>query len=228
MRQKIAEHMVSSRRTSAHVSTIHEADMTGVVEIRAELKDRFADRGVKLTFLPFVIQAIARGLRRFPALNASIEPSDEPNGAARVRYHSGIHIGVAVALEEGLIVPVLRDADRLSVLEIARATNDLAARARNKTLGPSEVRDGTFTITNPGVFGTLIGTPIIAQPQVAILCLGAIQKRPVVLADRDAIAIRSMAYLSLTFDHRLIDGAVADQFLAAARSTIENREFQID
>jgi pyruvate dehydrogenase E2 component (dihydrolipoamide acetyltransferase) len=216
MRQRIAEHMLASRRASAHVSTIFEVDMT---EVRAR-KDSLAKEykklhAVKLTYMPFIVQAVARGLTKFPALNASVEGKN-------VRYHAQINVGIAVALDEGLIVPVVQQADKGTLVDIARSINDLALRAREKRLQPAEVQGGTFTITNPGVFGGLIGTPIINQPQVGILCIGAIQKRPIVLPDTDTIAARSMAFFSLSFDHRLIDGAVADRFLAEVKSILES------
>jgi 2-oxoglutarate dehydrogenase E2 component (dihydrolipoamide succinyltransferase) len=219
MRQRIAEHMVLSRRTSAHVSSVFEVDMTAVRALKDSLaKDVEERHGARLTYMPFIINAVAAGLRRFPALNASIEGKD-------VRYHGRVHIGVAVALEQGLIVPVIRDADAMGIIEITLAVNDLARRAREKQLKPEEVQGGTFTITNPGVFGSMIGTPIIHQPQVGILCVGAVTKRAVVLPDTDAIAIRSMAFLSLTFDHRLIDGATADRFLAGIKAALEECRF---
>ena len=220
MRRKIAEHMIESRRTSAHVSTIHEADFTEVRKLRDRLRPDFQKRGVKLTYLPFLAQAIARGLAATPELNASIVDDE-------IHYHGDVNLGVAVSIEDGLIVPVLRRAQDLSIFEIADGIRDLAERARSKKLQPDEVQGGTFTLTNPGVFGTLIGTPIIAQPQVGILCFGAVQKRVVVLEESDAIAIRSMSYLSLTFDHRLIDGAAADRFLQTACHTIESADFTI-
>jgi pyruvate dehydrogenase E2 component (dihydrolipoamide acetyltransferase) len=215
MRQRIAEHMVLSRRVSAHVSSIFEVDMTAV---RA-LKDRPAPErgsraGLKLTYMPFILQAVARGLRRFPQLNASIEGKN-------VHYHGQINVGIAVALDDGLIVPVIHSVDSQELYSLARAVGDLAQRARTKQLKPEEVQGGTFTITNPGVFGSLIGTPIINQPQVGILCVGAVTKRPVVLPGTDAIAVRSMAYFSLSFDHRLVDGAVADRFLAEVKAQLE-------
>jgi pyruvate dehydrogenase E2 component (dihydrolipoamide acetyltransferase) len=214
MRKSIAEHMVASRRISAHVTTVFEIDMTQIVQIKNQFAREFLDReGIKLSYMPFFIQAIAHALKGFPSLNASIVESS-------VHYKKDINIGVAVALDWGLIVPVIKNADERSFLGIARAAVNLAERARQKKLSPEDVQNGTFTITNPGVFGSLLGTPIINQPQVAILCIGAITKRPVVI--NDAIAIRSMVYLTLTFDHRLIDGAVADQFMAALKSNLES------
>jgi 2-oxoglutarate dehydrogenase E2 component (dihydrolipoamide succinyltransferase) len=216
MRQRISDHMLLSRRTSAHVTTIFEVDMTVVREKKSALSQRYAkEYGVRLTYLPFVLYSVSLGLRKYPVLNASLEGKN-------VRFHGHVNLGVAVALDAGLIVPVIREAERKNLAELAMATFDLARRARSKELLPEEVQGGTFTITNPGVFGSVIGTPIIHQPQVGILCLGAIQKRPTVLAGTDAIAIRSLAYLSLTFDHRLVDGAVADIFLADVKSTLES------
>ena len=214
MRKSIAEHMVASRRISAHVTTVFEIDMTRIVQIKNQFAKEFLDReGIKLSYMPFFIQAIAHALKGFPALNASLAETS-------IHYKKDINIGVAVALDWGLIVPVIKNADERSFLGIARAAVNLAERARQKKLSPEDVQNGTFTITNPGVFGSLLGTPIIHQPQVAILCIGAITKRPVVI--HDAIAIRSMVYLTLTFDHRLIDGAVADQFMAALKNSLEN------
>ena len=214
MRKSIAEHMVASRRISAHVTTVFEVDMTRIVQMKNQFAKEFFDReGIKLSYMPFFIQAIAHALKGFPLLNASIVENS-------IHYKKDINIGVAVALDWGLIVPVIKNADERSFLGIARAAVNLAERARHKKLSPEDVQNGTFTITNPGVFGSLLGSPIINQPQVAILCIGAITKRPVVI--NDAIAIRSMVYLTLTFDHRLIDGAVADQFMAALKNSLEN------
>jgi 2-oxoglutarate dehydrogenase E2 component (dihydrolipoamide succinyltransferase) len=214
MRKSIAEHMVASRRISAHVTTVFEVDMTRIVQMKNQFAKEFFDReGIKLSYMPFFIQAIAHALKGFPLLNASIVETS-------IHYKKDINIGVAVALDWGLIVPVIKNADERSFLGIARAAVNLAERARHKKLSPEDVQNGTFTITNPGVFGSLLGSPIINQPQVAILCIGAITKRPVVI--NDAIAIRSMVYLTLTFDHRLIDGAVADQFMAALKNSLEN------
>ncbi len=214
MRQKIAEHMVSSKRTSAHVTTIHRVDMTKVAKMRERHKADFQARyGMSLTYLPFVVRAAVEALRTYPIVNASIEGTN-------ILYHNEINIGIAVALENGLIVPVIRNADERNVLGLQRAIVDLASRARSRQLKPDEVQGGTFSITNFGSFGSLVGTPIINQPQVAIMGVGAVTKEPVVIDD--AIAIRSMCYLSLTFDHRLIDGALADQFTAKAKSVLEN------
>ena len=217
MRKKIAEHMVMSRRTSAHVTTVFEVDMSRVMKLRAEHQQAFQGRhGVKLTPTPFMVKAAVEALKAFPDLNASID------GDA-IAYKKDINIGIAVALDWGLIVPVVKHADDLSLSGIAKTVTDLAERARGKRLTPDEVQGGTFTITNPGSFGSLFGTPIINQPQVAILGVGAIQKRVVVVDD--AIAIRPMVYLALSFDHRLIDGAVADQFVAHIKTTLQEGKF---
>jgi 2-oxoglutarate dehydrogenase E2 component (dihydrolipoamide succinyltransferase) len=214
MRQKIAEHMVISKRTSAHVTTIHRVDMTKVARVRDRQKADFQMRyGLSLTYLPFVVRAAVEALRTFPIVNASIEGTN-------ILYHNDINIGIAVALENGLIVPVIRSADERNVLGLQRAIVDLASRARSRQLKPDEVQGGTFSITNFGSFGSIMATPVINQPQVAILGVGAVTKEPVVIDD--AIAIRSICYLSLTFDHRLIDGALADQFTAKAKSVLEN------
>jgi len=220
MRKRIAQHMIESKHTSAHVTTVFEVDFTAIDKLRRHHKDAYADRGVKLTYLPFIVQAVISGLREFPILNASM---DENN----IIYHRDYNIGIAVALDWGLIVPVLKHADELNILGVARAVNDLGDRARAKRLSPDDVQGGTFTITNPGIFGSLFGTPIINQPQVAILGVGGVKKRPVVVEtkDGDFIAIRSMCYLALTFDHRLIDGAVADQFMAHLKKQIESGQF---
>ncbi|GAC1483204.1 MAG: hypothetical protein NVS1B5_02100 [Gemmatimonadaceae bacterium] len=218
MRALISEHMVASRHTSAHVTSFSEIDFTRVARIRAKQRAEFeAATGQKLTYMPFIIKAVTQGLKAFPVINSSV-------AGTNVIYRKQINIGVAVALDWGLIVPVIKHADDLSLSGITRALNDLAARARSKKLSPEEVQEGTFTITNPGVFGSLMGTPIINQPQVAILGVGAIEKRPKILpgADgEDTIAIRTGAYFSISFDHRVIDGAVADQFLAFVKKTIE-------
>ena len=219
MRALISDHMVASRHTSAHVTSFFEVDFTRVARIRAKKRAEFeAATGQKLTYMPFIIKAVTQGLQAFPVLNSSV-------AGANVIYRKQINIGIAVALDWGLIVPVIKRADDLSLSGITRVLNDLAARARAKKLSPEEVQEGTFTITNPGVFGSLMGTPIINQPQVAIMGVGAIEKRTKVLpgADgEDTIAIRTCAYFSLSFDHRVIDGAVADQFLAFVKKTIES------
>ena len=219
MRKSIAEHMVMSRRTSAHVSTVWEADMTRVVKLRQESRGRFErEEGVKLTYMPFFIRAVLHGLKAFPIVNSSLDGSN-------IIYKKDLNIGIAVALDWGLIVPILHRADEKSFLGLQRTVNDLATRAREKKLKPEEVQGGTFTVTNPGSFGALYGTPIINQPEVAILGLGGIHKRPVVV--NDAIAVRSMIYLSLTFDHRVIDGAVGDQFMAELRKKLETWDEKI-
>jgi 2-oxoglutarate dehydrogenase E2 component (dihydrolipoamide succinyltransferase) len=218
MRALISEHMVASRHTSAHVTSFIEIDFTRVARIRAKKRAEFeAATGQKLTYMPFIIKAVTDGLHAFPVINSSV-------AGTNIIYRKQINIGVAVALDWGLIVPVIKQADDLSLSGITRALNDLAARARAKKLSPEEVQGGTFTITNPGVFGSLMGTPIINQPQVAILGVGAIEKRPKILPGvdgEDTIAIRTCAYFSISFDHRVIDGAIADQFLAFVKKTIE-------
>ena len=221
MRRKIAEHMVHSKSTSPHVSTVHEVDFTDVDEFRKKHRAEWQERGVKLTYLPFLTQAVARALKTHPDLNASLVDD-------KIHYKAEVNIGLAVALDNGLVVPVLHQADKLSIAEIAAGVSDLADRARSKTLKPGEVQGGTFTITNPGGWGTLIGTPIINQPQSGILCFGAVQKRVVVVPGTDSIGVRNMSYLTLTFDHRLIDGAVADQFMENIRKTIETVDCTLD
>ncbi len=215
MRSKIAEHMVLSKRTSAHVTTVHKVDMTRVAKMRARHKDDVQARyGYSLTYLPFIARAAAEALRAFPLCNASVEGNN-------IIYHNEINIGIAVALDSGLIVPVIRNADEKNVLGLQRSIADLAARARSRQLKPDEVQGGTFSITNFGSFGSLFGTPIINQPQVAILGVGAVEKTPVV-TEEDAIAIRYVSLIGLTFDHRLIDGAYADQFLLKLKSVLQN------
>ena len=213
MRKKIAEHMVESKRTSAHVQSVFEVDMSRIVRLREDNVEAYAERhGVRLTYMPFFVKATCDALRAFPIVNASVEGGE-------IVYHQDLNVGIAVALEWGLIVPVIRNADELSIAGLARKVNDVADRARTKKLNPDEVHGGTFTITNFGIFGGLFGLPIINQPQVAILGTGGIEKRPVVV--NDAIAIRSMMYLALSFDHRVVDGAVADQFLATMKRSLE-------
>jgi 2-oxoglutarate dehydrogenase E2 component (dihydrolipoamide succinyltransferase) len=214
MRQKIAEHMVFSAHTSVHVTTVHKVDMTRIAKVRDRLKGEFQARyGFGLTFLPFVARATTGALQQFPILNASIDGTN-------IIYHRDINLGIAVALENGLIVPVIRNADEKNVVGLQRSIADLAGRARSRQLRPEEVQGGTFSITNFGSFGSVFATPVINQPQVAILGVGSVEKEPVVVDD--AIAIRSMCYLALTFDHRLIDGALADQFTAKVKSVLEN------
>ena len=213
MRKQIAEHMMLSRRTSAHVSTVFEVEMTKVFRIRARQAEEFERRsGLKLTYTPFFVRAAVDAIKQFPILNSSVDGSN-------IVYHRDINVGVAVALETGLIVPVIKRADGQNFVGVARAVQDLAERARTKRLTVDDVQGGTFTITNPGVFGSLFGTPIINQPQVAILGVGAIEQRAVVRSD--AIAIRPMVYLALSFDHRVIDGAVADQFMGVVKARLE-------
>lgn len=209
--------MVESKHTSAHVTSVFEVDLTRIARLRAKRKAEFEQAGVKLTFLPFIVQAVTQGLRKHPVLNAAVRGSD-------IIYRQPINIGLAVALDWGLIVPVLKRADELSLLGLGRGINDLAERARTKKLTPDEVQGGTFSITNYGVKGSLIGTPIIPQPQVAILGLGAIEKRPKVVTGpdgEDTIAIRTCAYFALSFDHRIIDGADADGFLTDVKKACE-------
>lgn len=214
MRQKIAEHMVLSKSTSAHVTTVHRVDMTKIAKLRNARKNAVKERyGFSLTFLPFITRAAAEALRAFPIVNASIQGSN-------ILYHNEVNIGIAVALENGLIVPVIKNADEKNVLGLQRSIADLANRARSKQLKPDEVQGGTFSITNFGSYGSLFATPVINQPQIAILGVGSVEKQVVVVDD--AIAIRDMAYLALTFDHRLIDGALADQFCQRVKSVLEN------
>src|SRR5258706_10697010 len=221
MRKKIAEHMVQSRRTSAHVTTVYEIDMTRIAKLREQLKDSFAERtGTKLSYMPFIFQAVNNALRKFPIFNAQVSGD-------QIIYKRDINLGMAVALDWGLIVPVIKRADDLSIAGLARAANDLAERARTKQLKPDEVGGGTFTITNPGVFGGLFGTPIINQPQLAILGVGKIEKRTKVLTTPegdDYIAIRWLAYFALSFDHRVIDGSDAERFLAYLKEQLEDGE----
>ena len=218
MRALISDHMVASRHTSAHVSSIFEVDFTRIARIRAKHRAEFEKAtGEKLTFLPFIMKAVVDGLKAHPVLNAAV-------GDKEIIYRKQINLGIAVALDWGLIVPVIKNADNLSLTGLTRSLNDLANRARSKRLDPREVQDGTFTITNPGVFGSMIGTPIINQPQVGILCIGAIEKRLKVVpgADgEDTIGIRTCAYLSLSFDHRSVDGADADKFMAFVKKSLE-------
>src|SRR5881296_252130 len=214
MRQRIAEHMVVSKRVSAHVYSVDEVDMTKVAALRARAKEEFERRyGTKLTFMPFFVKAAVAGLRAYPTLNASLDGTN-------VIVHKEINVGIAVALDWGLLVPVVKNADEKNILGIQRNMNDLAERARSKKLKPEEVQESTFSITNPGVFGGLFGLPVISQPNVGILGLGAIEKRPVVI--NDSIAIRSMCYVTLSYDHRVVDGAIAHQFLHKVKETLEN------
>ncbi len=217
IRRLTADHMVMSRRTSAHVTSFYEIDFTAIARLRQANKQEFQERGAKLTYMAFIVKVVADNLRKHPVLNASVSGNN-------VIYRKPINIGMAVALDWGLIVPVMRDADELSMLGIAKSIVDLADRARSKRLNPDEVQRGTFTITNPGVFGSYIGTPIINQPQVAILGVGAIEKRPKILTlddGQDVIAIRTMSMFSISYDHRVVDGADADRFMADLKRDLE-------
>jgi 2-oxoglutarate dehydrogenase E2 component (dihydrolipoamide succinyltransferase) len=213
MRKKIAEHMVMSRRTSAHVHSVFHVNFSTVERIRQQKKAEYEQLGTKLTYMAFIARAVVSALGRFPIVNASLDGDN-------IVYKKDINLGIAVALESGLIVPVIKHADEKNLLGLSRAIADIASRARAKQLKPEEVHDGTFTITNPGQFGSQFGMPIINQPQVAILGVGTIEKRPIVVDD--AIAIRTMAYLTLGYDHRLVDGATGDQFMAEIKHQIEN------
>jgi len=225
MRKLISDNMIASKRISAHVYTVFEIDMTRVADLRGRNKAAFeVAYGTKLSFMPFIMAAVTKALRAFPVVNASVE-SDA------IAYRQDIHLGVAVSLAWGLLVPVIRNADQLSLGGLARDLNDLAGRARAKQLKPEEIQGGTFTITNPGVYGDVFGLPIINQPQVAILGVGGIVKRPVVVTlpdGTDAIAIRHMMFASLTFDHRIIDGSVADQFMALVKHELETSTFGLE
>jgi 2-oxoglutarate dehydrogenase E2 component (dihydrolipoamide succinyltransferase) len=216
MRKKIAERMVLSRHTAAHVSTVFQVDFSKVVAAYKEHKDRFErQESTKLSYTPFFVRAAIDALKRFPILNSSVSGEN-------IVYKKDIHMGIAVALEWGLIVPVIAHADEKSFLGLTRAINDLAERARTKKLSVSDVEGGTFTITNPGPYGSLFATPIINPPQVGIMGVGAVYKAPVVI--NDAIAVRSIVHLTLSYDHRLVDGAVADQFMASVRNYLEHWE----
>jgi 2-oxoglutarate dehydrogenase E2 component (dihydrolipoamide succinyltransferase) len=224
IRKKIAEHMMVSRRTSAHVTTVYEIDMTKIAKLRDANRTAFQERtGTKLTFMPFIFKAVTDAVRKFPIFNSQVSGD-------QIVYKRDINLGMAVALDWGLIVPVIKRADDLSISGLARAANDLADRARTKQLKPDEVAGGTFTITNPGVFGGLFGTPIINQPQVAILGVGKIEKRAKIVTSADGedyIAIRQMAYFALSFDHRIIDGSDAEKFLAYIKEQLESAQFAI-
>jgi 2-oxoglutarate dehydrogenase E2 component (dihydrolipoamide succinyltransferase) len=212
MRRKIAEHMILGRRTSAHVHSVFHVNFSALEKIRQQKKGEYERVGTKLTYMSFIAKAVSDALRRHPIVNASLDGDN-------IVYKKDINIGIAVALDSGLIVPVIRNADEKNLLGLSRAIADVADRARGKQLKPEEVHGGTFTITNPGQFGAQFGMPIINQPQVAILGVGTIEKRPVVVDD--AIAIRTMAYLTLGYDHRLVDGAVADQFMSDVKLQLE-------
>ncbi|HMO79218.1 MAG TPA: 2-oxoglutarate dehydrogenase, E2 component, dihydrolipoamide succinyltransferase [Pyrinomonadaceae bacterium] len=224
MRKKIAEHMTFSKQTSAHVTSVYEIDMTNVHKFRERSKSEFQARyGTKLTYMPFIFQALTNSIRKHPVVNAQVDGEN-------IIYKGDVNLGMAVALDWGLIVPVIKKADTLSLSGLALAANDLADRARMKKLNPDEVTGGTFTITNPGVFGGLYGTPIINQPQVAILCVGTIEKRPRVFTSPegdDYIAIRHMAYFALTYDHRIVDGADAERFLSDMKKYLETAKFSL-
>jgi pyruvate dehydrogenase E2 component (dihydrolipoamide acetyltransferase) len=217
IRKLTADHMVMSRRTAAHVTSFYEVDYTRIARLRQAKKAEYQARGANLTYLAFVTKVIAENLRKHPVLNASVSGDS-------IIYRKPVNIGIAVALDWGLIVPVIRNADELSLAGLARQMADLAERARTKRLSPDEVQKGTFSITNPGVFGSYAGAPIISQPQVAILGVGAIEKRPKVLTledGQDVIAIRSLGLLSLSYDHRVVDGADADRFMADVKRDLE-------
>jgi pyruvate dehydrogenase E2 component (dihydrolipoamide acetyltransferase) len=224
MRKKISEHMTFSKQTSAHVTSVYEFDMTNVAKFREANKAEFQSRyGTKLSFMPFIFQAVSNALREFPIVNSQVDGD-------KIIYKGDVNLGMAVALDWGLIVPVIKKADQLSLSGLAITANDLADRARTKKLSPDEVQGGTFTITNPGVFGGLYGTPIINQPQVAILCVGTIEKRTKVLTTPDGddyIAIRQMAYFALTYDHRVVDGSDAEKFLSFMKKYLETTAFNM-
>ncbi len=224
MRKKISEHMTFSKQTSAHVTSVYEFDMTNVAKFREANKAEFQSRyGTKLSYMPFIFQAVTAALREFPIVNSQVDGDT-------IIYKGDVNLGMAVALDWGLIVPVIKKADQLSLSGLALTANDLADRARTKKLSPDEVNGGTFTITNPGVFGGLFGTPIINQPQVAILCVGTIEKRPKVLTTPDGddyIAVRSMAYFALTYDHRVVDGSDAEKFLSFMKKYLETTAFNM-
>jgi pyruvate dehydrogenase E2 component (dihydrolipoamide acetyltransferase) len=213
MRKKIAEHMILSRRTSAHVHSVFHVNFSTIEKIRQQKKADYERRGTKLTYMAFIAKAVVDAIRRHPLINASLDGDN-------IVYKKDVNLGIAVALDAGLIVPVIRNADEKNILGLTRAIADVADRARAKQLKPEDVHGGTFTITNPGQFGAQFGMPIINQPQVAILGVGTVEKRPVVIDD--AIAIRTMAYLTLGYDHRLVDGAAADQFMADVKQQLEN------
>lgn len=224
MRQSIAEHMMLSRRTSAHVHTVFDVDFTAIDVFRHKYRDNYAKEGVKLTYLSFIARSAVLAIEEVPIINAKLA-----NNGTEIIYPPSVNLGIAVAMEEGavgddsggLIVPVVKDASSKNILELTRSIEDLATLAREKRLAPDDVQNGTFTITNPGVFGSIFGLPIIHQPQVAILCVGAIEKRPVVVNEEGTIEARVRSYLTLGFDHRLIDGAIADRFMAKLKSNLE-------
>ena len=212
MRKKIADHMVTSRRTSAHVHTVFDVDFSHVGQLRDNRKADYERAGTKLTYLAFIAKAVIDALSDVPMVNASLEGEN-------VVYKRDVNLGIAVSLDWGLVVPVIKRAQEANLLELGHAIGDLSDRARARRLVPDDVEGGTFTITNPGVFGSIVGMPIINQPQLAILCVGAVEKRPVALDD--SVVVRRRAYLTLGFDHRVIDGAVADQFMSVVKRKIE-------
>jgi len=220
VRLRTMEHMLLSKRISAHVTSVNEIDFEHVVGLRRKLKAKYAEQGVKLTYGPFIMKAVTEALQEYPILNSSVD-------GTRIVYHADVNIGIAVAVNDGkeLIVPVLKNADRLSLMGLAQGANELAEKARTKTLDFDDIQGGTFTITNVGVFGNLFGTPIVNQPQVAILGTGVIEKRPVVAQDalgNDVLAIRHMSYFGLSYDHRVVDGAMAAFFLNKVKDVLEN------
>ena len=213
MRAKIAEHMTVSKRVSPHVLTVFDVDFSRVADLRKKYKGAWAERHeVNLTYTAFILKAAVDAIKSFPVINASVDGTN-------VVYHQSVNLGMAVSLDWGLIVPVIHRADELNLLGLARKVNDLGERARSRKLMPQEVAGGTFTVTNPGIYGPMLNFPVINQPQVAIMGVGAVEKRPVVVDD--ALAIRTRCYMSLSFDHRLIDGAVADQFMGRVKKSIE-------
>jgi 2-oxoglutarate dehydrogenase E2 component (dihydrolipoamide succinyltransferase) len=214
MRANIADHMVMSRHVSAHCQTVHECDVTVVEALRKKHKGSYAERGGKLSFTTFLVKAVADALRAYPLMNASVSGKN-------IVYHGDVNVGVAVALESGLIVPNIKRADELSLLGISKAIADVSNRARNKKLKPEDVKEGTFSVSNSGIFGSLFGVPIISQPNVGILGVGGIKNR-VVADDEGNIAVRKMVYFCLTFDHRLIDGATADLFVSHIKDSLQN------
>jgi 2-oxoglutarate dehydrogenase E2 component (dihydrolipoamide succinyltransferase) len=218
IRQITAAHMIYSKATSAHVTTVFEMDFSRIARVRARAKDGFLKKeGTKLTYMPFIFRAVTNGLKAHKKLNCSVDGTN-------IIYKKNINLGMAVDLGHGLIVPVIKNADQLSLVGLAKTANDLADRARSKKLKPEEASGGTFTITNPGVFGSLFGTPVINQPQVAILGIGVVEKRPIVVEDadgNDSIVIKTMSYFGISYDHRIVDGADADRFMIDVKKTLE-------
>lgn len=217
IRQTIAEHMLLSRRTAAHVHTVFDIDFSVISVLRENHRESYAEEGITLTYLGFIAKAVAMTIPEVPTINAKVGADGQ-----RVIYNEDVNLGIAVALDEGLVVPVIRQANQQSLRQISRSVSQLAQRAKSQTLSVDDVGEGTFTITNPGVFGSIFGMPIIHQPQVAILCVGAIEKRPTVVDGSDRIEARPRCYLTLGFDHRLIDGAVADRFMSSLKSRLES------